>query len=483
MYTFIASAILLVVGYVAYGAIVERIFGIDASRPTPAQTRYDGVDYVPLPWWKIFCIQLLNIAGLGPIFGAIMGAVYGPAAFLWIVFGCIFGGAVHDYCAGMLSLRRGGESLPETIGQYMGKPFKQGIRVFTVLLMLQVGAVFIAGPAGLLAGFTPDFMTTTFWVAMIFAYYLLATLLPIDKLIGRVYPIFGAALILMAVGVLLSLIYFHPAIPEITQGAGNMRPDAEQYPIFPLMFISIACGAISGFHATQSPLMARCMKSEKLGRRIFFGAMIAEGLIALTWAAAAASFFGSVGGLQNFLAEHDSNAAAVVDVIVNTWMGRVGALVALVGVVVAPITSGDTALRSARLIVADIAGVGQRSVRSRLYITLPIFCAVALLLQVNFDIIWRYFAWSNQTLAACTLWAITVYFVQQKRFYWITLIPAVFMTLVCSTYLLIAPEGFALPSAIACTGGAVFTVAMLLIFIFRAKKLPSFPHFFGEKKI
>ncbi|MDR3366506.1 MAG: carbon starvation protein A [Prevotellaceae bacterium] len=472
MYSFIVCAILLVAGYLVYGAVVERIFGVDASRPTPVQTRYDGVDYVPLPWWKIFFIQLLNIAGLGPIFGAIMGAVYGASAFLWIVFGCIFGGAVHDYCAGMLSIRHGGESLPETVGRYMGKPFRQAIRVFTVLLMLQVGAVFIAGPADLLAGFTPDFMTSAFWIAAIFSYYLLATLLPIDKLIGRIYPVFGAALIFMAAGVLISLLYYHPAIPEITQGVGNMRPDAGQYPIFPLLFISIACGAISGFHATQSPLMARCIKSEKLGRRIFFGSMIAEGLMALTWAAAAASFFGSVGGLQQFLAEHGNNAAPVVDAIVNSWMGRIGGLLALLGVVVAPITSGDTALRSARLIVADIAGVEQRSIKNRLYITIPIFCLVLLLLQINFDVIWRYFAWSNQTLAACTLWAITVYFVRQKRFYWITLIPAVFMTMVCATYLLIAPEGFALPHAAAYVGGAIFTVAMLLIFALRMKRKP-----------
>ncbi|MDR1023639.1 MAG: carbon starvation protein A [Prevotellaceae bacterium] len=470
MYTFIISAILLVVGYVVYGAVVERIFGVNPSRPMPVTTHYDGVDYVPLPWWKIFFIQLLNIAGLGPIFGAIMGAVYGTASFLWIVLGCIFGGAVHDYCAGMLSIRHDGESLPETIGRYMGKPFKQGIRVFTVLLMLQVGAVFIAGPAELLAGLTPDFMSVTFWVAVIFVYYLLATLLPIDKLIGRIYPVFGAALIFMAFGVFASLIYYHPPIPEITQGIANMHPDAGRHPIFPLLFISIACGAISGFHATQSPLMARCMKSERLGRRIFFGSMVAEGLIALTWAAAAASFFGSFGGLQQFLAEHGNNAAPVVDVIVNTWMGRVGGMLAILGVVAAPITSGDTALRSARLIIADIAGLEQRSVRRRIYITAPIFGAVILLLQVNFDVIWRYFAWSNQTLAACTLWAVTVYFVQQKRFYWITLIPAIFMTLVCSTYILIAPEGFALPDTAAYAGGAAFTAAITLIFTFRMNK-------------
>ncbi|MDR2814832.1 MAG: carbon starvation protein A [Prevotellaceae bacterium] len=474
MYSFIICAILLVAGYFVYGAVVARIFGADANRPTPVQTRYDGVDYVPLPWWKIFFIQLLNIAGLGPIFGAIMGAVYGTSAFLWIVFGCIFGGAVHDYCAGMLSIRHGGESLPETVGRYMGKPFKQGIRVFSVLLMLQVGAVFIAGPADLLAGFTPDFMTSAFWVGVIFIYYLLATLLPIDKLIGRIYPVFGAALLFMAAGVFISLLYYHPPVPELTQGVGNMRPDAGQYPIFPLLFISIACGAISGFHATQSPLMARCIKNEKLGRRIFFGAMIAEGLMALTWAAAAASFFGSAGGLQQFLAAHGNNAAPVVDAIVNTWMGRVGGLLAILGVVIAPITSGDTALRSARLIIADITGVGQRSIKNRLYITLPIFLVVFLLLQINFDVIWRYFAWSNQTLAACTLWAITVYFVRQKRFYGITLIPAVFMTLVCSTYLLIAPEGFALQHTAAYIGGAIFTVAMLLIFILWMRRRTTF---------
>ncbi|MDR0711987.1 MAG: carbon starvation protein A [Prevotellaceae bacterium] len=471
MYSFTFCAILLVAGYLVYGAVVERIFGVDAQRPTPVQTRYDGVDYVPLPWWKIFLIQLLNIAGLGPIFGAVMGAVYGPAAFLWIVFGCIFGGAMHDYCAGMLSIRHGGESLPETLGRYMGKPFKQGIRIFSVLLMLQVGAVFIAGPAGLLAGLTPDFMTTTFWIVVIFVYYMLATLLPIDKLIGRIYPFLGAAMLFMVIGVLISLFCYYPPIPEITQGVGNMRPDAAQYPIFPLLFISIACGAISGFHATQSPLMARCMKNEKLGRRIFFGSMIAEGLMALTWAAAASSFFGSVGGLQQFLAEHGNNAAPVVDAIVNTWMGRLGGLLVILGVVVAPITSGDTALRSARLIVADIANVEQRSLKKRLYITIPIFCAVFLLLQINFDVIWRYFAWSNQTLAACTLWMITVYFARQKRFYWITLIPAIFMTMVCSTYLLIAPEGFSLQHTVAYIGGGGFTVVMLLIFIFWMRRV------------
>jgi carbon starvation protein CstA len=464
MYSFLLCVLLLIAGYIVYGACVERIFGVDYNRPTPVQTRYDGVDYVPLPWWKIFLIQLLNIAGLGPIFGAIMGAVYGPAAFLWIVLGSIFGGAVHDFCAGMLSIRHQGESLPETIGRYLGKPFRMGVRVFSVGLMALVGAVFVAGPAKLLEGLTPDALGYTFWITAIFAYYLLATLLPIDKLIGRLYPIFGAALLFMAVGVLVSIFWRQPNIPELIGGLANQHPDSEHYPLFPMLFVSIACGAISGFHATQSPLMARCIKSERHGRRVFYGAMIAEGLMALTWAAAASSFFGSVGGLQQFLAEHGNNAATVVSAILDSWLGRAGSLLALLGVVVAPITSGDTALRSARLIVADIVGAEQRSIRRRLMITLPLFVVVFVLLQVNFDIIWRYFAWCNQTLAAATLWAITVYLAQQKRFYLLTLVPAVFMTMVCSTYLLVAPEGFGLPQTAGLIAGGVVAMGAVVGF-------------------
>jgi carbon starvation protein CstA len=464
MYSFILCVLLLIAGYVIYGACVERIFGVDYNRPTPVQTRYDGVDYVPLPWWKIFLIQLLNIAGLGPIFGAIMGAVYGPAAFLWIVLGSIFGGAVHDFCAGMLSIRHQGESLPETIGRYLGKPFRMGVRVFSVGLMVLVGAVFVAGPARLLEGLTPDALGYTFWVVAIFAYYLLATLLPIDKLIGRLYPIFGAALLFMAAGVIVSIFWRQPNIPELIGGLANQHPDSEHYPLFPMLFVSIACGAISGFHATQSPLMARCIKSERHGRRIFYGAMIAEGLMALTWAAAASSFFGSVGGLQTFLAEHGNNAALVVSAILDSWLGRAGSLLALLGVVVAPITSGDTALRSARLIVADIMGTEQRSIKRRLMITVPLFVVVFVLLQVNFDVIWRYFAWCNQTLAAATLWAITVYLAQQKRGYLLTLVPAIFMTMVCSAYLLVAPEGFGLPQVVGLVAGGVVALGAMLVF-------------------
>lgn len=470
MYSFLFCVLLLVGGYVIYGALVERIFGADPSRATPAATRYDGVDYVPLPTWKIFLIQFLNIAGLGPVFGAIMGAVYGPSAFLWIVLGSIFGGAVHDYCAGMLSVRNGGESLPETIGRYLGKPCKQFVRVFTIILMLLVGAVFVSGPAQLLANLTPEHLTYIFWVVVIFLYYSLATLLPIDKLIGRIYPIFGAALFFMAIGVFVALFVYNAPIPEFTQGLGNMRSDANEYPLFPLMFISIACGAISGFHATQSPLMARCIKSERLGRRVFYGAMIAEGIMALVWAAAAMSFFDSVGGLQTFLAEHNNSAAVVVEKLVDTWLGKVGGLLAILGVIAAPITTGDTALRSARLLLADILGIEQRSVKRRLAVSLPVFLLVFVLLQVDFSIIWRYFAWSNQTLAVFTLWALTVYFFRQRKAYIITLIPALFMTAVCSTYIFIAPEGFALSHTISYVCGMACTVASLVVFIIWGRK-------------
>ncbi len=470
MYSFIFCVLLLIGGYIIYGAFVERVFGADKSRPTPATTHYDGVDYVPLPTWKIFLIQFLNIAGLGPIFGAIMGAVYGPAAFLWIVLGTIFGGAVHDYCAGMLSLRNAGESLPETIGRYLGKPVKQFVRVFTIILMLLVGAVFVSGPAQLLANLTPAHLNYLFWIVVIFVYYALATLLPIDKLIGRIYPVFGAALFFMAIGVFVSLFVYNAPIPEFTAGLGNMRPDADEYPLFPLMFISIACGAISGFHATQSPLMARCMKNEKLGRQVFYGAMVAEGIMALIWAAAAMSFFGSVGGLQNFLAENNNNAAVVVETLVDSWLGKVGGLLAILGVIAAPITTGDTALRSARLLVADIIGVEQRSIKRRLMVSLPIFVLVFVLLQIDFGIIWRYFAWSNQTLSVFTLWALTVYFYQQKKAYIITLIPALFMTAVCSTYIFIAPEGFSLSHTVSYIGGAICTLVVLGVFIAWARK-------------
>ncbi|MDR1120425.1 MAG: carbon starvation protein A [Dysgonamonadaceae bacterium] len=463
MLTFILSILLLIGGYFIYGSFVERVFGVDEHRKTPAYTHMDGVDYVPMGWSKIFLIQFLNIAGLGPIFGAVLGAVYGPVAFLWIVFGSIFGGAVHDYLSGMMSVRNQGMSLPELGGQYMGTVFKQIMRAFTVILMVLVGAVFIAGPSGLLAELTPEYLNYTFWCTVIFAYYILATLLPIDKLIGKIYPVFGFALLFMAIGIGAMIVWNNAPIPEITlSNLHNMHPDPQQFPIFPMLFISIACGAVSGFHATQSPLVARCMKNERQGRRIFYGAMIAEGIVALIWAAAAMSFFEDVGGLQQFLADNGNQASIVVDKIAHSWLGKIGGLLAIIGVIAAPITSGDTAFRSARLIVADFIKYAQRPILNRIWVALPLFVAGFIILQMDFNVLWRYFAWSNQTLAASTLWVITVYLVREKKCFWISLLPAVFMTMVVSTYIVVAPEGFGLPLAAGYgTGGAMTLISIL----------------------
>ena len=462
MITFTLCLIALVVGYFTYGKVMERVFGPD-DRHTPALTRADGVDYIPLPTWKIFMIQFLNIAGLGPIFGAIMGAKFGTSSYLWIVLGSIFAGAVHDYFSGMLSLRHDGESLPELIGRYLGLTTKQVMRAFTVLLMVLVGAVFVAGPAELLAKLTPESLDTTFWICVVFAYYILATLLPIDKIIGKIYPVFAVALLFMAVGILVMLYVHHPALPEVWEGVRNTHPDAETLPVFPIMFVSIACGAISGFHATQSPLMARCMTSERHGRPVFYGAMITEGVVALIWAAAATYFFH-----ENGMGE--SNASIIVDAITKDWLGTVGGVLAILGVIAAPITSGDTAFRSARLIVADFLKLEQKSMRRRLYICVPMFtAAIALLLYSlrdadGFNTIWRYFAWANQTLSVFTLWAITVYLALARKPYWITLLPALFMTCVCTTYICIAPEGFGCSHPLSYAIGSVAVLVAVIWF-------------------
>lgn len=464
MVSFSVCLLILIVGYFVYGKYVERIFGPDAKRQTPAVTKADGVDYIPLPTWKIFMIQFLNIAGLGPIFGAIMGAKFGTASYLWIVLGSVLAGAVHDYFSGMLSMRHGGESLPEIIGRYLGMTTKQVMRVFTVVLMILVGAVFVAGPAGLLAKLTPDSLDTTFWIVVVFLYYILATLLPIDKIIGKIYPVFAIALLFMAVGILVMLYVYHPALPELWDGVQNTHPNAAALPVFPIMFVSIACGAISGFHATQSPMMARCLKNETYGRPVFYGAMITEGIVALIWAAAATYFYHENGMGEN-------NASVIVDAITKNWLGTIGGVLAILGVIAAPITSGDTAFRSARLIVADFMHMEQKSIRRRLYICIPMFlAAIALLLYsmedaAGFDMIWRYFAWSNQTLSVFTLWAITVFLVVSGKNYWITLIPALFMTCVCSTYLCIAPEGFGLPHALSYYAGLGCVVVAIIWFV------------------
>ncbi|MBO4574663.1 MAG: carbon starvation protein A [Bacteroidales bacterium] len=443
MITFFIALAVLIVGYLIYGKIIEKLFGADPKRETPAITMADGVDYVPMKPWRIFLIQFLNIAGVGPIIGAIMGAQFGTASFLWIVLGSIFAGAVHDYLAGMISLRTKGASLPEIHGMHLGNGVKQVMRGFTVILMILVGVVFVNTPATLLINnFTPGWNPYV-WVIIILAYYLIATLLPIDKLIGKIYPVFGILLLGMAVAIFVAFILYQPEIPEIWSGLQNRHPGAAHNPIFPMMFISIACGAISGFHATQSPLMARCMVNEKQGRPIFYGAMITEGVVALIWAAAAAYFFGP----DSVVNVSGMSGAAIVGVIANTWFTPVIAVITILGVISAAITSGDTALRSARLIIADFLHFDQKPIKNRLIVAIPMFAVTALILVYSladakgFDMIWRYFAWANQVLAMVTLWAITVYLAKEKKNYIFSLIPAMFMTMVTMTYIFEFPAG------------------------------------------
>lgn len=465
MISFVVSLLVLIGGYFVYGAITEKVFGVEPQRPTPALSHADGVDYTPLPTWKVFLIQFLNIAGLGPIFGAIMGVMFGPAAFIWIVAGTIFGGAVHDFISAMMSVRAGGMSLPELVGRELGPAAKQIMRVVSVFLLVLVGAVFVLTPAGLLDGMTPDWANRWFWIAVIFVYYMTATLLPIDKLIGRFYPIFGFALLFMACGLLGVLLFGGYDIPTgFSDGLQTRFADAETHPVFPMMFVSIACGAISGFHATQSPMMARCIKNERLARPVFYGAMVAEGIVALIWAAAAIAFTGGYGSLSDYLGGH--SAGDLVHDISVGWLGTFGGFLAILGVVAAPITTGDTALRSARLIVADFLGVSQKPILKRVLVSLPLFVASFGLMLIDFNVLWRYFAWTNQTLAAITLWACAVYLARHGKAYVICLIPAVFMTVVVVTYILFAPspEGFGLSLPAAATVAMTFAAVGLALF-------------------
>ena len=452
MISFILSIFALIAGYFLYGKFVERVFGPDGSRQTPAATKSDGIDFIQMPNWKVFMIQFLNIAGTGPIFGAIMGAKFGPSSYLWIVFGCIFAGAVHDYLSGMLSVRNGGASLPEIVGIYLGKRTQKLMLIFSIILLLLVGTVFVYSPALILGDMAGDGsqMSIMLWVLAIFGYYIIATLLPVDKIIGKLYPIFASALLFMAAALMVCLFTHWPAIPEIWDGLGN-RAGADN-PIFPCLFITIACGAISGFHGTQSPLMARCLANEKNGRPIFYGSMITEGIVALVWAAVASYFF-YAGGADAVGASASASAPAVVTLVSKDWLGIVGGILAVLGVVAAPITSGDTAFRSLRLILADFFKINQKPLGNRIFLAIPLFIIAGVLLWFNvayedgFNIIWRYFGWANQTLAVFTLWAATVYLFNngKKQYHLITLIPACFMTGVCISYISIAKIGFNLP--------------------------------------
>ncbi|MFQ3172953.1 MAG: carbon starvation protein CstA [Flavobacterium sp.] len=466
MISFLISIVVLILGYFIYGKFVENIFGIESQRETPAFRLRDDVDFVPLPTWKIFLIQFLNIAGLGPIFGAIAGAMFGPSAFLWIVLGSIFAGAVHDYLSGMLSVRHDGLSISEIVGIYLGGNMKHLMRFFTIVLLIFVGTVFLMGPAKIIDGMTGNIWNLWIWVGIILVYYILSTLLPIDKLISKLYPIFGLAILLMAIGLLIALLFGDYQIPELVpSNIRNMTRNPEETPLFPILFVTIACGAISGFHATQSPLMARCMKNERFGRKIFFGTMITEGVVALIWAAAAMTFFGNVTELNDAMLANNNNAAWAANEISLNMLGSIGGILALLGIVAAPITSGDTAFRSARLIISDVFKSDQKKIRNRLFISLPLFIIAFALTQIDFGIIWRYFAWSNQTLATVVLWTITAYLIYENKAYWITLLPALFMTMVCSTYILVASEGFQLPNHIAYMGGAIVTIIISILFL------------------
>lgn len=440
MISFLLALAILIGGYFVYGKFVAKVFGVDPSRPTPVKRMADGVDYVEMPTWKIFLIQFLNIAGLGPIFGAIMGVMYGPAAFLWIVFGTIFAGAVHDFLSGMLSLRQDGASLPEIVGNQLGTKIKTVMRVFALLLMVLVGAVFVYNPADLLAMLTPEHLDRVFWIIVIFIYYMAATLLPVDKLIGKLYPLFGFALLFMALGIMVMLFVHSGSVPEVWDQFYNHKSNPDANPIFPMMFVSIACGAISGFHATQSPMMARCMKNEKYARPVFYGAMVTEGIVALIWAAAAIAFTGGYAELDEFLGT--GSPAILVNDLSRTWLGAFGGILAILGVIAAPITSGDTALRSARLIAADFMGMKQKKVAKRLVVSVPLFVLCFVIMLLPYDALWRYFAWCNQVLSVFTLWAISVYLARHGKLFWVSMIPALFMTVVTVSYIVFAPEGF-----------------------------------------
>lgn len=481
MITFVVSFLALVLGYFFYGRFIERVFGPD-GRVTPAVSKADGLDFIALPTWKVFMIQFLNIAGTGPIFGAIMGAKFGPVAYLWIVFGCIFAGAVHDYLVGMLSMRNGGASCPELVGKYLGEGARKVMLVFSVFLLLMVGTVFVFSPATIMQGFGG---TTLGWVIGIFCYYVLATMLPIDKVIGRLYPIFAFSLLFMCAGLMVVLFLKWPQLPELwnhleNMGAATNSSFTDQ--IFPCLFITIACGALSGFHATQSPLMARCLKTEKMGRQVFYGSMITEGVVALVWATVSMYFFYGeptpgyelieAAGNNGFMTKEPD----LVKIMCEDWLGIVGGILAILGVVAAPITSGDTAFRSARLIIAAAFNIDQRPIVKRLMVCIPLFAASLALLvwQIEdangFKTIWQYFGWSNQTLSVFMLWTATVYLIRAKKPFIITLIPALFMTTVCATFLFISKLGLHLDETLSYVLGIVVGIVALVWFLVWYKK-------------
>ncbi|SCH52147.1 MULTISPECIES: carbon starvation CstA family protein [unclassified Romboutsia] len=470
MITFLSCLAILIVGYFTYGTFVAKTVGFDDTKETPALRLQDGVDYMPMPWYKVFLIQFLNIAGTGPIFGAIMGALFGPVAFLWITFGTLFAGGVHDFLSGVISMKHDGTSVSEVVGIYLGDTMKNIMRVFSVVLLILVGTVFVTSPAGLLSNITG--MNNTIWVALIIVYYIVATVLPVDKVIGKIYPIFGAALLLMAVGLCGAMFigHFNGSMEMAEMTLQNLHPNGDS--VFPFLFTTIACGALSGFHATQSPMMARCVNRESENKRIFYGAMVVEGIVALIWCAVTIAFFGDSLSIQAALTEFGGQSG-VVNVVSKELLGPVGAILAVLGVVACPITSGDTAFRSARLTIADAFKIKQEGIKNRFILAIPLFVVCIALTQIDFNIIWRYFAWSNQTLATIFLWTGAVFLLINKKNPWIAALPAIFMSYVVISYILQAKEGFRLNGTISDVVGIIGAILLAVWFMLKVKKVRS----------
>lgn len=483
MITFLLSILLLVAGYFVYGKIVEKYLDVDPSRQTPAYAKADGVDFQPMSTWKVFVIQFLNIAGLGPIFGAVSGAAFGPAAYIWIVVGCIFMGAVHDFFAGMMSIHTGGMNMPEVTAKYLGKRMKGFMNFVVAFLLMAVGVSFVIGPAGLMQNLTS--IDKEIWLYIIFGYYILATLLPVDKIIGSIYPFMGAILLFMAFGVGVMLIVgeingTHQMMELTPAVLKNWHSNPEQNMIFPMMFIVISCGAISGFHATQSPMMARCLKNEKHARPVFYGAMIAEGIVAMIWATAAISYFGGPDGLNAAMSDtgtmvngvlvKNAQAADIVDMICKSWLGKVGAVIAILGVVICPITSGDTAFRSLRLSVADFLKYDQKPIVKRLVVCLPIFVAAFFFCKVDFSTAWSYLGIANQILASLVLWTGAACLINKGRAHWMCSIPATFLTFICVCFLMVAPLGFGLAPLVGYIAGAAVAIPAFIFCVVKGRR-------------
>ena len=483
MITFITAIVLLIAGYFVYGKIVERFLDVDPSRKTPAYEKADGVDFTPMPTWKVFVIQFLNIAGLGPIFGAVTGAAFGPAAYLWIVFGCIFMGAVHDFFAGMMSIHNGGVNMPDLAAKYLGKRMKGVMSFVVIFLLMAVGVSFVIGPSGLMQNLTG--IDKEIWLYVIFGYYIIATLLPVDKIIGSIYPFMGAVLLFMAFGVGVMLIVGHlngsHQMVELTPAMlKNWHFNPEGNLLIPMMFIVISCGAISGFHATQSPMMARCLKNEKHARPVFYGAMIAEGVVAMIWATAAITYCGGPEGLNNAMSSvgteingvlvKNAQAADLVDLICKSWLGKVGAVIAILGVVICPITSGDTAFRSLRLSLGDMLKYDQKPIIKRLMICLPIFVAAFFFCKVDFSTAWSYLGIANQTLAALVMWTGAAYLIVKGKPHWMCSIPATFLIFICVCFITISPLGLHLNPIIGYIAGGVVALAAFIFCIFHSRR-------------